>query len=99
MIFLTRDQMLSILRTLLKIAGTALAAHGVGNIAGWEIISGAILTVVPVVWDMFVHSDAGVVKAAENNASITQVVINTDKASNAVLDAAADPNRPKVVSQ
>ena len=54
------DQLLSLLRTILQIAGTAIVAHGTLGINGamWEQISGAILMIAPTIWSMFVHTDS-----------------------------------------
>ena len=53
------DQLLSLVRTLLQIAGTAVVAHGTLGINGamWEQISGAVIMIVPTVWSMYAHTD------------------------------------------
>lgn len=48
----TREQFWSIVRTLLKIAGTVLAAKGVVDGIVWEAISGAVLTVGPAIVEL-----------------------------------------------
>jgi len=57
---MTQDQFLSLLRAVLLIAGTFLittATHK-GWISGgdWETLTGAVLTIVPLVWSMFAHA-------------------------------------------
>lgn len=48
------DQLGSLLRTALKIVGSLLASHGVmkDNPALWEAISGAVIALAPVIYDM-----------------------------------------------
>lgn len=61
-------QFISILSTLLKIIGTAVVAHGTLGINGamWEQITGGVLMLAPVIWDMFRHTDsAAITRAAE----------------------------------
>lgn len=64
---LTSAQFISLLSTLLKIIGTAVVAHGTLGINGamWEQITGGVLMLAPVIWDMFRHTDsAAIVRAA-----------------------------------
>mgnify|MGYP001596853354 CR=1 FL=1 len=60
-------QLLSLLRTLLQIAGTAIVAHGTLGINGamWEQLSGGIIMIAPVIWSMFVHTDDQALKTVE----------------------------------
>ena len=53
------DQMLSLLRTILQIAGTIVVAHGSLGINGalWEQISGAVIVIAPTIWAMYAHTD------------------------------------------
>jgi hypothetical protein len=53
------DQLISLLSTLLKIIGTGVVAHGTLGINGamWEQISGAVLMLAPVLFDMYRHTD------------------------------------------
>ena len=91
------DQLLSFLRTILKIAGALIVAHGTMGINGamWEQLSGGIIMIAPVVWDMFVHTDAGKLAAVEAMPQVKKITVTAD-ADNAVAAAAADPSRPKV---
>ena len=93
-------QLISILSTVLKILGTIVVAHGTFGINGaiWEQISGGILMIAPVVWDMFRHTDGATVKAAAALPEVAQVVVKQN-ATDGVAAAAADPNQPKVVTQ
>lgn len=53
------DQLISLLSTLLKIIGALVVAHGSLGINGamWEQISGAVVMIAPVVFDMWHHTD------------------------------------------
>lgn len=87
------DQLLSLLRTVLQILGTALVSHGVLGINGamWENISGAILMIAPVIWGMFAHTDAAkvaaVVELAKQPDSPVQGVITTNTPEGVALAA------------
>ncbi len=58
------DQGLSALRWLLSVAGSYVLASGKIDGVMWAQISTAILTLAPVVWSMFVHTDTAKVQAA-----------------------------------
>ncbi len=92
------DQLMSLLRTLLQIAGTAIVAHGTLGINGamWEQISGGVLMLAPVVWSMLVHTDAAKIAAVEAMPDITKITVKAS-ATDGIADAANDPSRPKVV--
>ena len=52
------DQWLSLLRTVLQVAGTAIVAHGFLGINGavWEQISGAVVIIAPTIWSMYANT-------------------------------------------
>lgn len=62
---MTSEQFLSLLRTVLKFGGSALVTHGAIDGGAMETVTGVITGIAPVVWDMFVHSDSGITKAAD----------------------------------
>jgi hypothetical protein len=68
----TREQFWSIVRTLLKIAGTVLAAKGIVDGVVWEAVSGAILAVGPAV--------AELVKIRIDNAKLRKLADMVDDA-------------------
>ena len=94
------DQLLSLLRTILQIAGTAIVAHGTLGINGamWEQISGAILMIAPTIWSMFVHTDSAKLAAVAALPDVEKIVVQP-QASDGVGKALADPTQTKVVSQ
>ncbi len=94
------DQLLSLLRTLLQIAGTAIVAHGTLGINGamWEQISGGILMLAPIVWSMFAHTDSAKIAAVAAMPDVEKIVVQP-KATDGVGAALADPAQTKVVSQ
>ena len=100
---INQDQAMSLLRTVLKIAGTAVVAHGTLGINGamWEQIAWAIIMLGPVVWDMFTHTDSAAiakVTAMPDVAKITIAVppLGTAGEPSAAVVAAADPTQTKV---
>ena len=94
------DQLLSLLRTLLQIAGTAIVAHGTLGINGamWEQISGGVLMLAPVIWGMFAHTDAAKIASVAAMPDVEKIVVQP-LASDGVGAALADPTQTKVVSR
>jgi hypothetical protein len=98
-------QAASFVRTVFKVAGTALAYRGisvspdVANIlTGSEAIqfyTGIIMVAVPMVWDWFVHSLSGKIAAVEALPSVAKVLM-VPNASPAAMAIVRDSNRPKV---
>jgi hypothetical protein len=97
----------SVVRTIFKVAGTALAYRGisvssdVANVlAGPEALqfySGIVMVAVPMVWDWFVHSFSGKIAAVEALPSVAKVVM-APNASPAAMTIVDDRDRPKVVA-
>jgi hypothetical protein len=96
---MNQDQLLSLLRTVLQVAGTAIVAHGTLGINGamWEQISGGVLMLAPVLWSMYVHTDGQKIAAVTAMPGIAQIIVKTS-ADDGAAAAAADPTQPKVVS-
>jgi hypothetical protein len=94
------EQLMSLLRTLLQIAGTAIVAHGTLGINGamWEQISGAVIMIAPIVWSMFAHTDAASIAKVAAMPDVEKIVVQP-KAADDVGAALADPTQTKVVSQ
>lgn len=97
MLNMNKEQMLSLLRTALKIGGTLITGHGYATSSGWEQLSGGIVMIAPVIWDMFAHTDAAAVAVVEANPDVKKIVI-APTASPAMKDVALDPARPKVAT-
>ena len=93
-------QLLSLLSTLLKIAGTAVVAHGTLGINGamWEQISGAILMLAPVFYDMFKHTDTQALKVVEAMPDVKKIVVDQSAPADGAMAALLDPTRPKVTA-
>ncbi len=68
----TREQFWSIVRTLLKIAGTMLAAKGVVDGVIWEAVSGVVLAVGPAIVEL--------VKIGIDNAKLRKLASLVDDA-------------------
>ena len=94
------DQAMSLLRTLLQVAGTAIVSHGFLGINGtmWEQLSGGALMIAPVIWSMFAHTDAAKIASVTAMPDVAQIVVKANAVDGAAT-AAADPNQPKVVKQ
>jgi hypothetical protein len=60
---MNQEQFLSLLRTVLKIIGTLIAAHGSTKLdpSSLETIGGAVMLVAPVIWDLFVHKQSNAI--------------------------------------
>ena len=93
-------QLLSLLRTVLQIAGTAIVAHGTLGINGamWEQISGGILMLAPIIWSMFAHTDSAALATVEAMPDVAKIV-PVSNPGDGVAAALADPSRPKVTMQ
>lgn len=102
----TKEQIISLIGTLLKALGAGLAARGVtvspdiwSIFAGPEAIqfyAGAVLIVAPAVNDWFIHSIAGKLKAAGTVPGIEPIKV-LPTAPPEVQAVAADPNIPMVI--
>ena len=53
---MNQDQVMSLARWGLTVAGTYVVSSGKVDNATWAQISGGLAAIVPVVWSMFVHS-------------------------------------------
>lgn len=95
---MNNTQLMSLLRTVLQIAGTLVVAHGTLGINGamWEQISGAVLMLAPIVWSMFAHTDKANLQAAA-------AVVDPDTGKKVTIVAspamaAATPDQNNIVS-
>jgi hypothetical protein len=86
------DQVLSVTRNVLQIAGTLLMAYGFVNEGIWESVSGAVVMAVPIVWGIFAHSKGQIISAAANLSEVKEVITKTEAL------AVSIPS-PKVVSR
>jgi hypothetical protein len=68
----TREQFWSIVRTLLKIAGTMLAAKGMVDGVVWEAVSGTVLAVGPAIVEL--------IKISIDNAKLRKLAALVDDA-------------------
>ena len=97
---MNQDQFLSLLRTVLQIAGTILVSHGTLGINGalWEQISGVVIVIGPTIWSMYAHTDAAKIASVTAMPDVKQIVVKADAVDGAAR-AAADPTQPKVVNE
>lgn len=97
---ITSAQFISLLSTLLKIVGTAVIAHGTLGINGamWEQITGGVLMIAPIIWDMFRHTDGAAIASVAAMPDVEKIVVQP-QAKDGVGAALADPAQHKVVSQ
>lgn len=101
------DQVVMIIRWLLSVGGPVgayLVSRGypADQITGLQtaIISlcGAVPPLVSFIWGYFSHTDSANIKKVEANPGVAQIIIKPT-ATNGTAAAAADPARPKVVTQ
>lgn len=97
---MNQDQLLSLLRAVLQIIGTAVVAHGTLGINGamWEQIAGAVVMIAPALWGVAVHTDAAKIASVTAMPDVTAVVVKAGAVDGAAT-AAADPTQPKVVTE
>lgn len=95
---MSQDQFLSWVRTTIAgISGWAIG-KGYGDASLWTMISGMAVLIVPYVWGALAHTDSAKLAAVEALPDVRKVVV-TASATDGVQEAAADPSRPKVVTQ
>ena len=84
------DQLMSLLRTVLQIAGTALVAHGTLGITGamWEQISGAVVMIAPVIWGIYAHTDAAKIASVASMPDVAQITVKSTAIDGAAQAAA-----------
>lgn len=61
---MNQEVMVSLLRTILQIVGTAIAAHGYISDANWALISGAVLTVATTLYTVWTRWNTAKVPAS-----------------------------------
>lgn len=95
---MNQDQMLSLLRSALKVIGTLAVAHGVGNESMWSMITGVIMVSAPIVWDWYVHSTQGKLQAVTAIDPGIKIVATQSVIDNhpAVAAAVNDPAQPQI---
>lgn len=84
-------QLISLLSTVLKILGTVIVAHGTLGINGamWEQISGGVIMLAPVVWDLFRHT---------NSASMERVAAISPEAKTVAFAGVSDATKIAAVT-
>ena len=92
------DQIQSLVRAVLVIAGTILTTKGLVGTADWTTYSGAVLTIAPIVWSMFAHTDSAKLAAVEAMPSVAKITVSPIASETTVAAIAADPTRPKVTT-
>jgi hypothetical protein len=67
---MNQDQVLALIRAIMLGVGTIAVSQGIANAGQWQAlttavltISGAILTIWPIIWAMYRHSKEGQIKA------------------------------------
>src|SRR3712207_7502317 len=75
-----QEQILSLVRTLLQIGGTALVTRGILTGAEWEAILSAILFVVPTIWGIWARRYTGLVEAAAAVPNVQQITADSKTA-------------------
>ena len=62
---ITSDQYMSIVRTVLNVAGGALVTSGSLTSSSMEMVTGIAIPVAMAIWGLFVHSPTATVKRAD----------------------------------
>jgi hypothetical protein len=87
---MNQDQVLSIVRSVLKIGGTLLVAYGYVSDQQWITITSAVIAVAPMVWDMYVHTKQAKLAAVAAMPEVKGIVTTST--------VAAETPSPKVVA-
>lgn len=80
---MNREQTFSLLRTVLKLTGMALAMYGIMTEVQWEPASGALLTLGGIAWDMWGHRQAAAVATV---AKLDSTHVSSDGTKITILD-------------
>lgn len=89
------DQAWSALRTVLAaVVGWAAGRHLIGDDTAALLLTVAPIAV-PLVWGMLAHTDAAKAAAVEAMPGV-KIVVSPALAPSALVEAAADPERPKI---
>lgn len=98
---MNQEQLLSLLRTFLQVAGTFVLGHsifGPETSQWWELISGVVILVAPTIWSIYAHSDAALIKNVTAMPDVAKIIV-VPGASDGAGAAASDPAQTKVVRQ
>jgi hypothetical protein len=85
-----QDQYLMLVRAVMLIAGPLLISHGVNSndlatlSSGVEALVGAALTVGPIVWGMFAHTQAAALKQAAAIPAVQEIKVDTKQLADAI---------------
>lgn len=91
-----QDQVMGLVRTVLALISGFAIAHGVSD-QTWQLVSGGVLALVPLIWTYFVHTDSAKLAAVEALPDVKKIVVGPS-ATDGVEAAVKDATRPKVVS-
>lgn len=90
------DQFMMLIRWALSIAAGFAVGHGVSD-STWQLISGIVIAVAPLLWGYFVHTDSAKLAAVEALPDVKSIIVKPS-ATDGVAAAVKDVSRPKVVS-
>jgi hypothetical protein len=91
-----QDQLLSALRWVLTALGSFLTTNGTVSASTWQQVSGIILTLAPLVWSLFVHTQVQTALAAAAIPGVEPLRINRT-AEPALQKLARDSSVPDIV--
>lgn len=92
---MNQDQLLSFVRTAMGALSAIALTHGIGTSSIWELITGMVLAVAPLLWGYFAHSDSAKLAAVEALPGVQNITVHAS-AGDGVMAAALDLTRPKV---
>jgi len=92
-----QDQFLSVVRSLLSIAGTLGVAYGVGTENTWATIGSSVIPIAALAWGQFVHSDSQKVASVSAMPEVKGLTVTDSKLADAAK--AADPTTAVTVTK
>jgi hypothetical protein len=81
---MTLEQALSMVRWVLTTIGPLLIAHGYLNDTSWTAVSGAVISLVPLVWGIATHRQTALIAKVAAMPDVKKVVA-TDQIANVTL--------------
>lgn len=99
-----QEQTLALVRWGQATFGPIVVSHGYATSSNWEILCGIIISLIPLIWGIFAHTETATVAAAAKIASdpaspVKGVVIEQTVAGTKMLDDVLSANPKAVIAQ
>ncbi len=97
MIMPNKEQSFSIIRAVLVAIGSILGTLGYVSEGTWQVIMGLGLAIAPLIWGIFVHTQANAVAVAAAVPEVSKIEVNPTPQGRALMKAAGSAPEALVV--